>query len=298
MTVPGFCRRVPTRFSSRPVNKVNAMVVRSRMFDPVRLILVLSLTLLSVSAAPTWQRELTSPAPGAFPKPVPSTLEFHLSWKGMIQAGTCRIEFAPAKVKKPGNYVVLSNSASVGAAALLFEYHSNFWSEIDPATLRPNYFRAEETDDKEKVATTVRHLPTQVETEEINKLLKTGTSKTTKRIFAFAPVFDIFSAMLHVRSQKLDTGDQITLAILPFDTPYLLKVKVEGREVHEGRKAIRLTVGMRKIDRKTLDLVAYKKLKKDATMWLSDDADRIPIELRAAVFIGDVRATLVSHTKP
>ncbi|MEO5913016.1 MAG: DUF3108 domain-containing protein [Luteolibacter sp.] len=268
------------------------------MSDIIRLILVSSLAIPLATAAPTWQGELTSPAPGAFPKPVPSTLEFQVSWKGMIQAGTCRIEFAPAAVKKPGKYVVLSNSASVGAAALLFTYHSNFWSEIDPATLRPDYFHAEETDDKEQVSTTVRHFPTKVESEEIAKQLKSGTSKKTDRVFAFSPMFDIFSAMLHVRSQKLDTGDQIVLAILPFDTPYLLKVKVEGREVHEGRKAIRLTVGMRKIDRKTLELVAYKKLKKDATMWLSDDADRIPIELRAAVFIGDVRATLVSHTKP
>ena len=287
-----------TRFSFLPVNKVSAMVVRSRMFDLVRLILVSSLVIPSAIAAPTWQGELTSPAPGKFPNPVPSTLEFQVSWNGMIQAGTCRIEFAPARAKKPGNYVVLSNSASVGAAALLFEYHSNFWSELDPATLKPNYFRAEETDDKEKVATTVRHFPTKVETEEINKQLKSGTSKTTNRVFAFSPAFDIFSAMLHVRSQKLDTGDQITLAILPFDTPYLLKVKVDGREVHDGRNAIRLTVGMRKIDRKTLELLPYKKLKRDATMWLSDDADRVPIELRAAVFIGDVRANLVSHVKP
>ena len=57
-------------------------------------------------------------------------------------------------------------------------------------------------------------------------------------------------------------------------------------------------MGMRKIDRKTLELLPYKKLKRDATLWLSDDADRIPLELRAAVFIGDIRATLTSHRKP
>ena len=55
---------------------------------------------------------------------------------------------------------------------------------------------------------------------------------------------------------------------------------------------------MRKIDRKTLELLPYKKLKQDAHLWLSDDADRIPIELRAAAFIGDVRATLTAHHKP
>jgi hypothetical protein len=72
---------------------------------------------------------------------------------------------------------------------------------------------------------------------------------------------------------------------------------LSGRELHEGRNAIRLTLGMRKIDRDTLKLQPYKKLKKDATLWLSDDADRVPIELRAAAFIADVRARLTAHRK-
>ncbi len=268
------------------------------MLHVIRLLLGFSLLTPLVAADPAWKPELTSPAAGVFLLPPSSTLVYQVSWKGMIEAGNCRIEFAPPAVKKPGNYVILANSASVGAASLLFAYHSNFWSEIDPVTLRPNYFQAIETDDKETTSTTVRHFFTKVESSETTKKLKTGVSKKTDRVFNFSPVFDIFSAMLHVRSQKLDVGDQITLAILPFDTPYLLKVKVVGREVHEGRKAIRLTVGMRKINRTTLELQAYKKLKKDATLWLSDDADRIPIELRAAVFIGDVRAILASHVKP
>lgn len=268
------------------------------MFDLIRPIVAVALLMPLANAEPAWKSELTSPEPGSFPKPPTSTLVYQVSWKGMIEAGTCRIEFAPADIRKPGNYVIRSNSASVGAASMLFAYQSTFWSEIDPATLRPNYFQAVETDDKESVSTTVRHFHTKVESSETTKNLKTGVSKKTDRVFALSPVFDIFSAMLHVRSQKLDTGDQINLALLPFDTPYLLKVKVEGREMHEGRKAIRLTVGMRKINRTTLELQAYKKLKRDATLWLSDDADRIPIELRAAVFIGDVRATLASHVKP
>lgn len=272
--------------------------VPCRMFLLLRLAPSLLFPLPLAMAAPAWQAELTSPAPGPFPVPVSSVLEYQVSWKGMVQAGTCHIEFAPADAKKPGKYVVRSNSASVGGAALLFAYQSHFWSEIDPASLRPTYFHAVEKDDKESVTTTVRHFATKSECKDITKSLKTGKSKTTDRSFAISPLFDIFSAMLHVRSQKLDDGDQVTLALLPFDNPYLLKVKVEGREVHNGRKAIRLTVGMRKISRKTLELMPYKKLKRDATLWLSDDADRIPIELRAAVFIGDVRATLSGHHKP
>jgi Protein of unknown function (DUF3108) len=251
-----------------------------------------------LQAAPAWQKELTSPAPGSFAKPAPSVLDLQLSWKGTINSGKVRIEFAPPDVKKSGAYVVRSSSASLGAAAVLYPYQNHFWSELDPVSLRPRFFSAVETDKKETVTTTVRHTAGKVESREITKITRTGKSKQTDRVFFFAPVFDVFSAMLHVRSQKLDTGDAVTLVIHPFDTPYLLRVKVLGRELHQGRNAIRLTLGMRKIDRKTLELLPYKKLKQDVTLWLSDDADRIPLELRAAAFIGDVRATLVSHHKP
>jgi hypothetical protein len=271
--------------------------VTRRMSDCRWLIFIPLLTLSIAHAAPTWKGELTSSTPGPFPKLAPTVLDLQVSWNGTINAGTARVEFAPPDAKKPGNLIVRSSAASHGAAAALFPYQTNFWSELDPTSLRPRLFHAVETDDKEKVDTTVRYFPTRVESQEINKLLKTGKTTRSDRTFDFAPVFDIFSAMLHVRSQKLDSGDQIVLVVRPFGTSYLLKVNVVGREPHHGRNAIRLSMGMRKIDRKTLELLPYKKLKRDATLWLSDDADRIPLELRAAVFIGDIRATLTSHRK-
>lgn len=267
-------------------------------FRPVALLAFLLASFATARAAPVWQNELTPPRPGAFPKLPPTALEFQVSWNGAIRAGSVRIEFAPPDVRKPGALIVRSSAASQGAAATLFPYQTHFWSELSPATLRPRFFHALETDHLETVDTAIRHFPTRVESRQATKTLKTGKSKQTDRVFTFAPVFDIFSAMLHIRSQKLAAGDQIVLVIHPFDTPYLLRVKVHGREVHNGRNAIRLTVGMRKINRKTLELRPYVKLKQDATLWLSDDADRIPIELRAAAFIGEIRATLTAHRKP
>ncbi|NJM38710.1 MAG: DUF3108 domain-containing protein [Akkermansiaceae bacterium] len=166
-----------------------------------------------------------------------------------------------------------------------------------PGHTPSTFFHATEIDKKEHVDTTVRHSPGKVDIQEIAKDLKSGATQQKDRTFSFTPIFDAFSAMLHIRSQKLDDGDNITLVICPFDSPYLLRVKVLAHEVHHGRDAIRLSLGMRKIDRKTLELLPYKKLKKDATLWLSNDADRVPIELRAAVFIGDVRATLTNQKK-
>ena len=249
------------------------------------------------AADPAWKKELTSPAPGTHPPVPPGTLDLQLSWKGMLDSGKLRVEFSPENAKKPGAMVIRSSASSLGPAASIFPYRNNFWSEIDPLSLQPVFFHAVETDKKETVSTSTRHFSDRVESSESTKNLQKGTSTQTDRIFKFTPVFDIFSAMLHIRSQKLEAGDRISLVVHPFDNPYLLRVKVVGREDHLDRKTIRLSVGMHKIDRKTLELRPYMKLKRDATLWLSDDGARIPIEFRAAVFIGDVRATMTGFQK-
>ncbi len=258
----------------------------------LRTLLAAALCSLPCHAAPAWSPSLTSSAPGAHPPVPPCVLDLQLSWKGLLNSGKLRMEFAPKDAAKPGSLVVRSSAASVGAAAALFPYQHHFWSEIDPASLKPRFFHAVETDKRESITTTARHFPDRVEVLEINRHFQKATTTRTHHTFRFSPVFDIFSAMLHIRSQRLSPGDHITLVVHPFDNPYLLRVKVLQRELHLGRKTIRLSVGMRKIDRKTLELLPYKKLKRDATLWLSDDADRMPVEFRAAVFIGDVRATL------
>lgn len=261
------------------------------------LALIYAISSSLLTAAPAWTKDLTSPAPGSFPKPVPSVLEMNLSWKGAVDSGVIRIEFAPPDAKKSGRYVVKSSAASKGAAAILFPYQSHFWSEIDPTSLRPKFFQAVETDKKETVTTTARHLPTQTESSEVTKVIKSGKTKQTDRVFKISPAFDLFSAILHVRSQKLDNGDQIVLLLHPFDNPYLMRLNVVGREQHLGRDAIRMTLKLQKIDRKTMELRSYKKVKREITLWLSDDKDRIPLEIRADAFIGDVRAVFSSHTK-
>jgi hypothetical protein len=259
--------------------------------------LAVLLTVASAAAQPQWSKELTSAKPAVWPAIKPSVLDYDVSWKGLLGAGALNIEFAPKDANKPGVMVVRSSAASKGAAKALFTYRSHFWSEVLPSTLRPRYFHAVETDHREKITTTLRYLPNLVEYDETSEPLKKAKPAREQGVFRFEPVYDIFSAMLFVRGQRLAPGDNIALVVQPFKTPYLVRVRVLAREQHNDRPAIRLSVAMRKIDRDTLELRPYRKMRRDATMWLSDDADRIPLELRAAVFIGDVRAVLTNHRK-
>jgi len=248
-------------------------------------------------AAPGWKNEISSPALGSHPPLKPVALDYKLSWKGLIDSGKVRMEFGSPATKKPGSFVITATGGSHGAAAAIYPFKLNFYSELNPKSFRPQYFHSVETDAKETETTFVQYFNDRSESKRITRDSSTGKDTTKNETFTFTPIFDLFSAMLHIRSQNLAPGEAITLAIQPFNNPYLLRVKCVDREIHNGQKTIRLTVGMQKIDRKTGELKAYKKLKKDATLWLSDDTDRVPVEIRASAFIGDVRATLVQRQK-
>ena len=251
----------------------------------------------SIHGTPAWEADLTSPTPGSHPSISSCTAVYSLSWKGMLKAGELDLRFANAGATKPGSFVAQSNARSLGAAAAIYPYSHSYWSETDPKSLLPKYFRSTERDSEETTITTNRYTRTKVDSEEVSTDLKSGKSKSRLLAFPYGPGRDVFSAYLHLRSQPLAVGEEHVMLVVPFKSPYLLRVRCEGREPHLGVSTIRLSFSMRKIDTKTHELKPYKKLKKPVTVWISDDQERIPIEIRASAFIGDVRAVLTSYKK-
>ncbi len=242
-----------------------------------------------IAAVPSWAKEITSAKPGTHPPLRPTKLLYQLSWKGQVQAGHVVFTFGA----KGSNEKILKTTCvggSEGVAAQLFPYSFDMQGQINKSDLSPVLMHCSETDKNETQVTTVRYFPGMVNVKEISRPHSTGVDQTMSRTFAFAPVFDAFTSMLHIRSQALKQGDEIVLVIHPFAAPYLAKIQVLGREKINGNNAIKLNINLTKIN-KDLSLKPYTKMKK-ATLWISDDADRIPLELRVATFIGDVRMTL------
>jgi hypothetical protein len=242
-------------------------------------------------AAPAWESILTPAKLGPQPRLPACRLDYKASWKGLLDAGEIHLEFGNPANAKAGAYIVNSTGKSLGAAASLYTYSHWFWSELDPSTLRPRLFHTVEDLDDRRVTHSVNYTGSNVSCTQTTKINATGLTYSNTNKFGYAPVHDVFSSMLFVRSQTLDDGVTLAFVVQPGESPYLLKAYVEGREVHEGRNAIRMDISMQKIDPATMTLLPYKKLKK-ATLWLSDDKERIPLEIRAAVFIGDVRVVL------
>jgi len=203
------------------------------------------------------------------------------------------MELGKKDSRYPKAFISHINGHSTGVAATFFPYQFTFTS-FSTKSYKPIIFVSHEKDGKEIVDIKNQYKSPGGIHHSTTKILKKNKTITDDFKFTSPSVHDAITAMLHVRGQPLKNGDIINISILPFSSPYYGVIKVLGREKHYSRNCIKLSIHLSRIDKRTSKLKEYKKLKK-ATMWISDDAQRIPIELRSEVFIGDVRAILTKQ---
>ena len=251
----------------------------------------------SVAQADTsWMKKVKPFKNGNHPKLKPTKLEYELSWKGSIKAGEITFDFN----KKDKRYKDLDISQAYGrsqyAAYAVFPYHFSMTSFAKSTTQKPLMFVADEKDKREKVKTSNTFKSTGVLHSSTKHNYIKKADKKRDHFFKFPNSHDPMSAIQYIRRQSLKNGEKIYLCLHPFNSAMFSEVTVLGREKHNGRACIKLDVKLQKIDKDTMHLQAYNKLKK-ATLWISDDEDRIMVELRSQVFIGDVRAVLKKQSK-
>jgi len=265
----------------------------------MRLVMIILCLLLSpgayaqITGLAAWAGLVTRSPLGNFPLLTPCRIEYDLSWNNFLSAGTAKIRFQDLD----GLWVARAEAGTNGLARALWRYDCTMASVLDSTVLRSLYMEHSETDSDEMVSYRVQFRPGDVVTEA-KVSPKKGAASLKYSICPYAPVDDLQSAILYLRSQPLAAGDAITRVIQPFDRPYLATFTVMARESRkvDGKAypTIRLDVKIRKLDTTKLELASYKKMK-TATIWVSDDAWRLPVEMHARIWVGFISATLVKR---
>ena len=124
-----------------------------------------------------------------------------------------------------------------------------------------------------------------------------GAAAGTKtREFSFPNLFDLHSAALYLRSEPLKDRSVYRVVVYPATNAYLATITVAGREkisVHAGSyNAIKLDLQLKRVG-KHLELEPHRKFRR-ATIWVSDDADRLLLRIEAQIFVGTIFADLQS----
>jgi hypothetical protein len=256
-------------------------------------ILLPALLILSSLPLAGWEKDVNTAKPGPHLKIRPVALSYQMSWNGALNSGRANFIFGRKDKRYPNDFIAQLYGASGGVARAFHPYDYAFTSFLRKTDYTPRLFVGSESDAREKISTTNR-FGRRFRSTEVTTPHKKG-AKATTRTSGFKhtrhTVYDLLSTILYVRSLPLKKGDESVIVMHPFASPYLARVKVLGREVHRGRNCIKLDLRLQKIDAATGKLKSYKKMK-TALMWLSNDRERLPIEIRVDAFIGDVRAVL------
>jgi Protein of unknown function (DUF3108) len=239
--------------------------------------------------APNWQSGLTKDPPGNFPPPRSFRANYVFGWAGLT-AAVAEVKFGQ---NSPDGLQIQGTGRTTGLARALWRYDVNYRAGANASTLRPIESNQAEMMRSKKINT---HLA--FTNSGVSRTRTEGPGPGTSKIkeFAFPNLFDLHSALLYLRSQPLKDHTVQRVVVYPATSAYLVTTTVLGREkisVRAGTySAIKIDLQLKKIG-KDFDLQPHKKFRR-ATVWVSDDRDRLILRIEAQIFVGTIFAELQS----
>jgi hypothetical protein len=262
-----------------------SIVIRARILPAI----FAFLAFCSSSLAENWESTLSKDPAGNFPELRPLRATYRFGWSGLT-AATGDVHFTKSSENK---FQLEATGRTIGFVRALWKLDVNYRAIATAETLRPIETEQIESYRSKKIVT---HLTftnsgvTRARTEG------KGGAEAKTRQFNFPNLFDLFSAMLYLRSQPLKDRSVYRVVAYPATNAYLATVAVVGREkisVHTGSySAIKLDLQLKRIG-KHRQLEPHRKFRR-ATIWVSDDAERLLLRIEAQIFVGTVFAELQS----
>lgn len=260
-----------------------------RIRSPILLASFALLALCSSSLADNWEATLSKDPPGNFPELRPLHASYRFGWSGLT-AATGDVHFTKPSENK---FQLDGTGRTIGFVRALWKLDINYQAVASADTLRPIETRQVESYRSKKIVT---HLAFTTNAVTRTRTEGKNASESKTRQFNFPNLFDLFSAMLYLRSQPLKDHSVYRLVAYPATNAYLATVTVVDREkiaVHAGSyNAIKLDLQLKRIG-KHRELEPHRKFRR-ATIWVSDDSERLLLRIEAQVFVGTVFADLQS----
>jgi hypothetical protein len=242
------------------------------------------------SFAADWQAALSKEPAGNFPELRPLRASYRFGWSG-VTAASGEIHFIRPS---SDSYQLEGAGRTIGFVRALWKLDVTQHAIANSHTLSPVETQQIESYRSKKIVTHLTFTNGEVTRARTEGQGKNAETKTKK--FDFPNLFDLHSAALYLRSQPLKQGDVCRLAVYPATNAYLAIIEVTGREkisVRAGTyNAIKLDLQLKRIG-KHLELEPHKKFRR-ATIWVSDDAERVVLRVDAQIFVGTVFAELQS----
>lgn len=209
---------------------------------------------------------------------------------GFLTAGSATLSASEKKYNGEPHLYVKGIGRSSGAVRAFFKVDDVYESYINLKTGLPSYYvrNVSEGNYTQHLHAAFNHAnQTLVLTDKKNK---NNPPKTIKTV---AGLQDMLSAFYHLRSfNQLKTGDVLNLNVWIDDEMFPFRLRVAGTEDIKTKFG---TIHCLKIIPSVMSGRVFKD-KEGVTLWVTNDANHIPIAIKAELAVGSLRADL-SHYK-
>ena len=257
---------------------------------PTHCVITLVVALCTLLLGANWEATLSKEPAGNFPELRPLRASYRFGWSGFT-AATGDVHFS----KPAGDKFQFDGTGrTIGFVRALWKLDVNHRAIANAETQHPIETQQTENYRSKKIVTNLTFATAAVTRTRIEG--EGAAAKTTTRQFSFPNLFDLHSAALYLRSQPLKDRSVYRIVVYPATNAYLATLSVVGREkvsVRAGTyNAIKLDLKLKRIG-KHLELEPHKKFRR-ASIWVSDDAERLLLRIEAQIFVGTVFADLQS----
>ncbi|MDQ6765569.1 MAG: DUF3108 domain-containing protein [Verrucomicrobiota bacterium] len=248
----------------------------------------------ALAAAPVfgqdWESTVSPHVPGPFPELRPVHVSYSFGWN-TIPAATADLSLSK---RADGNLQLDATGHTIGLARSLWRFDVVHVAVIDAHTLRPIQVHETESGHAKKAETEINFTAEGVISRRDE--IRGGRVKSKTRHFEFPMIHGIGSALLYLRTQPPRPDTVQRIVVYPSTTPYLCTITPAGHEHISGPTgvydAMKLELQLSKIGGKR-ELLPHKKFE-HATVWISDDPNRLVLRIEARIFAGAVFAQLQS----
>lgn len=208
---------------------------------------------------------------------------------GLLNAGFASLTIENSNYDGRPHFHMIGQGSSSGAVRAFYKIDDRYDTYIDASTGLPTKFirNIDEGGYKRYQIMTFNYNSKTAKVDD--RLKKTVTYYNFEK-----DVQDLVSAFYYLRNYNTDnlkTGDFMTIDVLLSDGIYKFKLKVLGREIMDSKfgkiKCLKV--------RPYVQSGRVFKESESVTMWVTDDDNHIPIQIKAELAVGSLKADLNNY---
>ncbi len=215
-------------------------------------------------------------------------LKFRINY-GLLNAGFATLKINTKTIEGKPEYHVVGDGYTTGMVNLFFSVKDDYQTFFNPKIVQPRRFIRNINEGGYKK----------------NKEIFFDFDKNKARVFDYKhntdetfsipkDAQDMLSSLYYLRSLDFDTlkeGDTISMNVFFDDENNKIKLVFKGREIINTKWGKVKTV----VFNPMVQTGRVFKNEESVTLWMSDDKNKVPIKIKAAILVGSLKAELYEY---